>query len=269
MISKRILTTGLALAVIAGIGLSMMQAPGFLPGSGGPIVGPAQAQSSLGSAGLPQGERPVVVELYTSQGCSSCPPADAFLGELSDVEGVLALSFHVDYWDYIGWKDTFADPAHTDRQRRYREALDLNYVYTPQMVIDGAFDAAGFRKRQVFAAVEKALAYQRSVPIGIEDEGRLVKVAAGEAPAGGATLYLAMFDEERPVAIKRGENSGREMIYHNVVRDYRKLGQWTGEALEIALDPAWAEGRDGCAVILQEGTSGRIIGAAMIPLQEG
>ena len=256
----RLTTAGLVLALIAGLGFATMETA---------AVRPAEAQANLEAARLDQGERPVVVELYTSQGCSSCPPADAFLGELAEVPGVLALSFHVDYWDYIGWKDTFASAEHTERQRHYMRALSLRYVYTPQMVVDGIYDAAGFRRRQVYGALEKALETQRNVPIVIAEDGRQVSVSAGAAPGEGASLYLAMFDRAHQVDIGRGENSGRKLVYHNVVRDYRKLADWNGQDLEVTLDPAWAEGRDGCAVILQEGDSGRIIGAAVIPLPEG
>ena len=256
--SKRKWLAGLILAVLVGSGLIMAEEA---------LIGPSTAADPIDPAALSASARPVVVELYTSQGCSSCPPADSFLGELSDLPGVLALSFHVDYWDYIGWRDTFASPAHSARQRDYKHALALHYVYTPQMVIDGAHDAAGFRKHQVYDAIEDALADQQSVAIEISADGRQVTVGEGAGPPGGATLYLAMYDHEHAVDVGRGENRGRQLVYHNVVRDYRELAKWNGEALDIHLDPSWAQGRDGCAVILQEGDTGRIIGAATIPLQ--
>ena len=111
-------------------------------------LGPQEtsAAGALNSTGLPDAKRPVVVELYTSQGCNTCPPADELAGELAKLPGILPLSFHVDYWDYIGWKDEFALPQNTPRQRGYAAALGSRFIYTPQMMIDGVFDAAGHRR---------------------------------------------------------------------------------------------------------------------------
>jgi len=241
---------------------------GLLSWSGfGPFLATdLSAGQSLKDAGIPPTERPVVVELYTSQGCYSCPPADRLLGELADLPEVLALSFHVDYWDYIGWKDVFASPAHSDRQRQYSRALSLRYVYTPQMVVDGRYDVAGSRGRQVVAAIEKAARNQVSLDIEIDVEENLVRLPTGRAPKDGATVWLVMYDAEHSTEITRGENTGKTLTYHNVVRDYRELGVWNGEALEFPLDLAAASERDGCAVLVQQDRHGPIIGAVVVDL---
>ncbi len=248
------------LAAVFVLGLSSLS--GFGPLSATALL----AGQSLTDAGIPPTKRPVVVELYTSQGCYSCPPADRLLGELADLPEVLALSFHVDYWDYIGWKDVFASPAHSDRQRQYARALSLPYVYTPQMVVDGRYDVAGSRGRQVVAAIEKAARNQASFDIEIDVEAKLIRLPEGQAPKDGATVWLVMYDAEHSTEITRGENTGKTLTYHNVVRDYRKLGVWNGKALELPIDLAAASERDGCAVLVQEDRHGPIIGAAVVEL---
>lgn len=225
------------------------------------------APVQLAEAGV-DGHR-VVVELFTSQGCSSCPPADALIDELADQPGLLALSFHVDYWDYIGWKDPFASPAHTERQRAYANSLGLRYVYTPQIVVDGRKDVVGSHRREVAKAIKEAAKEPRSLEVGLIIEGGgKVTLSNGQAPPKGATVYLVMFDDDHETDVARGENSGRSIHNANVVREYRKLGRWTGEAMEFPLDiaAARAEGRGGCAVIVQEGTTGPVLGAAILDL---
>ena len=215
--------------------------------------------------------RPVVVELFTSQGCSSCPPADALLDELADQPGVLALSFHVDYWDYIGWKDPFATAAYTQRQRDYARALSLRYVYTPQIVVDGREDLVGSHRRAVAEAIRKAAKRKPTVAVDlVPEEGGKITLSDGPAPSEGATVYLVMFDDGHDTQVARGENGGRTMHNANVVREYRKLGTWTGEAMEFPIDiaAARAEGRGGCAVIVQSGTTGPILGAAILDLDQ-
>lgn len=214
---------------------------------------------------------PVVVELFTSQGCSSCPPADALLGELADHPGVIALSLHIDYWDYIGWKDPFANAALTARQRHYARRMGLRYVYTPQMVVDGTTDVAGLRRSQVVKAVEKAAKQRKAVKVRFEpaDGGKIV-VPAGHAPEGGAAVWLAIYDSEHETAVARGENAGRKIKNYRVVRELVQIGSWHGEALEIPFDmaAAAAQGRDGCAVIVQQGLTGPILGAANMVLAD-
>ncbi|MEE8505172.1 MAG: DUF1223 domain-containing protein, partial [Kiloniellales bacterium] len=160
----------------------------------------------------------VVVELFTSQGCSSCPPADALLGELAGRPDVIALSLHVDYWDYIGWKDPFGSPMNTARQRRYVEELGLRYVYTPQMIIDGRINAVGSRRDEVLDAIERAGRERAGFDIRfVESGGGKVVIPAGHAPENGATVWLAVYDRSHETEIKRGENAGRKLRNTNVV----------------------------------------------------
>ena len=211
----------------------------------------------------------VVVELYTSQGCSSCPPADALLGDLAGRPDVIALGFHVDYWDYIGWKDPYASADHTRRQRSYQKVLGTRYVYTPQMVIDGHSHVLGSSRRKVEQAIDKAAADPKRVPLRLETgNGGRVVIPAGHAPAGGADVWLAVFDLEHETDVLRGENHGRQLKNYQVVREFRRIGVWKGEALELPLDLQTASklGRGGCAVIIQDRESLRIIGAASIDL---
>lgn len=242
-----------ALAVVAGM---------FLAGAGTIPSAPAFAETD---ADMP----PVVVELFTSQGCSSCPPAEAFLNELADEEGIIALELHVDYWDYIGWADPFASPEITQRQRDYASDLALRYVYTPQMVIDGRHNAVGSHRQQVRAAIGQATLRGKPLALEyVEGEPDTIVIPAGPSPAGGATVWLAVFDGRHETAVERGENSGRTLTNRNVVRELVELAVWTGERLEIPLDmEQMAErGRAGCAVLVQEGRTGPIIGAAAMPL---
>lgn len=214
------------------------------------------------------GQTPVVVELFTSQGCSSCPPADNFLGELAGQANVLALAFHVDYWDYIGWKDPFASPEFTRRQRDYQGSLGTRVVYTPQMVIDGQIDAVGSHRGEVRDAIVQAAMHPK-IPITIDtlESGELqARIPAAEIKlADNAVIWLVRFDGKHETAVKRGENSGATLVNYNVVREIRQLGEWTGAALDLPLAIRLDEmGASGCAVIVQSGPTGPIIGAAVI-----
>ncbi len=210
-----------------------------------------------------------VVELFTSQGCSSCPPADKFLGELAQRHDVLALSVHVDYWDYIGWKDVFADPKNTQRQRRYAQKLGLRYVYTPQMVIQGAFDSTGSDRAKVLGKIAEAKKLDRlAVTISRARDGLRITVPAGDIREK-AVVWLAVFDRRHDTEIKRGENSGNTFRYYNVVRGMTKIGAWSGQSLDIVTKAAGmpAQGSDSCAVIVQSLKTGRILGAARLDLK--
>ena len=210
---------------------------------------------------------PVVVELFTSQGCSSCPPADELLGELAQQPGILALEMHIDYWDYIGWKDPYADPKITDRQRGYARDLGLRYVYTPQMVVDGRTDVVGSRRRSVFSAIEDAALRVKPVQVSLENvDGGRVTVDEGTAPHGGATVWLVTYDGFIDTEVSRGENAGRSLQNYNVVREMRSLGTWEGDKMvfDVDLAKAIADGRSGCAIIVQQGRTGPILGAAML-----
>jgi hypothetical protein len=212
---------------------------------------------------------PVVVELYTSQGCSSCPPADAILGKLAQRQNIIALSFHVTYWDYLGWKDPFALKAATKRQRAYSRHFGRGYVYTPQMVIDGQAEVVGSRRFSVDRAIGKAARRTDKIAISFEKSGGTLHAVLPMRQTSGAaeraTVWMVLFDKRHTTDIRRGENGGRKLTYHNVVRTVSRLGSWNGEKKRIAL-PAPPSGRDGCAVIVQSDQTGRILGAAVMAL---
>ena len=207
-----------------------------------------------------------VVELFTSQGCSSCPPADRYLAELAKDPGLLVLSWPVDYWDYIGWKDTFASPAFTARQRAYASARRDDQVYTPQAVIDGVTHAVGNDRDRVQEALD---ANGRTLSCVITLADRDGKIGIDVAPKGGAsgsaTVWLLRVLRTANVAIGRGENKGRSVTYTNVVREAISLGEWSGGAAHFdATRPKLGEG-EGLVAILQTGTAakpGAILAAA-------
>jgi hypothetical protein len=201
-----------------------------------------------------------VVELFTSQGCSSCPPADRILADLARDPNVLAMSFPVDYWDYIGWKDTLAAPAHTLRQEAYAKTSGRGQVYTPQAVVNGLADAVGSDRRQIdeAAASTAKRAGVLSVPLSIAEQGDAVNISVGAAPAGSphsAGVYLIALASKRTVTIERGENAGATVTYSNVVRGMTKVGEWIGSPLTLKANLAQArlDGADAYAVIVQEG----------------
>ncbi len=204
---------------------------------------------------------PTVVELFTSQGWSSCPPADAFLGELAKRQDVLALGFHVDYWDYIGWKDPYADAGNTRRQRAYSSKLGLRYVFTPQMVVQGAASATGSDQTAVLGLIGRDRGQDRVEVKLSRDPSGLVTASLPAAPqAEEADIWVAFYDREHVTAVKRGENSGRTLRNFNVVRKLVRIGSWRGQAMDFPIR-TMSEG-DACAVLVQSVRSGRILGAA-------
>lgn len=211
----------------------------------------------------------VVVELFTSQGCNSCPPADALLGELIKRDDVLGFSFHVDYWDYIGWHDTFAMQESGLRQRSYVNRVGGRYVYTPQLVIGGKEQVVGHDKRAVNDAIE-ATAARPMVDVSAHKgttKGQWVVELAPAELSGPATVWLVTYDNRHDVDIQRGENRGKQLAYYNVVRQMDRIATWDGtSALSLPVDMAavWAEGRDGCAIIVQEAGFGPILGATRV-----
>jgi len=206
-------------------------------------------------------DRPVVVELFTSQGCSSCPPADALLGELSRRGDVVALAYHVDYWDNLGWKDPFASRSGTERQRVYARSLGLSGLYTPQMVVDGATDVVGSDRRSVLAAVSG----QRQGPaIQLLREDGVLKVGvAAQKGAQAAEAVLVAYTEQAETKVQRGENAGRSLTEYGIVRGVYPLGRWTGDATSFSIDLSTvARDATAVAVLLQTPGPGRIVGAA-------
>jgi hypothetical protein len=215
-------------------------------------------------------DAPVVVELFTSQGCNTCPPADAYLGELAKRRDVVALSLHVDYWDYIGWKDPYAIGVATERQRAYASAFGKGFVYTPQMVVDGAAEAVGSHTSTVADEIAEARKVPGRFPVQIAYKGNdqmVVTLPAAPNEGKTATVWLVMYDRSHTTDIKRGENGGKKLTYYNVVREFRQIGTWSGKATTIPLKVE-DEGRDGCAVLVQLDGTGRIVGAGKMALAE-
>ena len=209
---------------------------------------------------LPSGQRsavaqdaPVLVELFTSQGCSSCPPADALLGELAQRGDVVALAFHVTYWDRLGWKDSFGAEAWTDRQRGYAGLLGTRGVYTPQVVVAGRLDVVGSDRRRVLAAVDLARSRAPAAAISFDGRGRaqLPTVPLGRP----ARLLRADFTDFAEVGIGRGENAGRTIAYHRIVRALADLGPWDGQARSLEVP----DGGGGFALIAQDPASGAVV----------
>ncbi|TNE63474.1 MAG: DUF1223 domain-containing protein [Alphaproteobacteria bacterium] len=224
----------------------------------------------------PAAESPTVVELFTSQGCSSCPPADAALRSLRDRPGVLTLSWPVDYWDRLGWEDTFADPHNALRQAAYNKRLGRGGVFTPQMVFDGKVQCVGSKPEQIRAAIETARE-ERPDPVtpklGLTTDGERISVTLPAATLDETTsVRIVWYLADAEVEIGDGENRGRLLHYTNVVRRSDVLEDWDGRAVTLSLDPAdgHGAGADHVAVLLQQGYGhGPIIGAASMALDIG
>jgi len=207
-----------------------------------------------------------VVELFTSQGCAQCPPADALLSSLADKGDVIALAYHVDYWDYVGWEDTFGSEAFSDRQRDYAKSWGSSRIFTPQMVVNGTKGVVGSRRHDVHGAVDHA-----SLPLAVElvREGDMLKIAI---PADGqytsAVVWLVTYMNRAKISIDKGENAGKAMVYTQVVTAKQALGMWegaTGASLKLPLPEMLAEGSTGLAILVQQehdGLPGPILGAA-------
>jgi hypothetical protein len=242
------------------------------------VAGLLVTSCALASAGEPR----ALVELFTSQGCSSCPPADELLGELAADPSLVALSLPIDYWDYLGWKDTLANPGHSSRQRAYARVRGDRDVYTPQVVVNGTIHVLGSDK----AAIERAIAQTdrnaavMSVPVqlSVADNGLNVKITGGKEHRGGE-VWLCPLTKSAPVEIGRGENHGRTITYHDVVRSWLKLGDYNGsdESFSVPLARVFGEQVFGdqvnaVAVMVQEGTKekpGIVLGTsyALLPHQ--
>lgn len=215
-----------------------------------------------------------VLELFTSQGCASCPPADELLEKYAGRPDIVALSYSVDYWDYRGWKDTLAAHEFTERQKAYAAVHGDRQVYTPQLVVNGRRHVVGSDEGAVAAAIEKGP--KPSVPIDVDMMGDAISVSVGKAEGKQkATLWLAVYDRHVAVPVERGENRNRTLDYYNVVRKLRPIAIWRGEPIKVDLPMAdYRESNaDGCAVLLQEeaegGAPGPIVGAARIDSADG
>ncbi len=206
----------------------------------------------------------VVVELYTSQGCSSCPPADEVLAQLTGRDDVIALSLHVDYWDYLGWRDTFAQRQFSQRQVAYRDAWRKNVVYTPQMVVQGRDDVMGSRSDALAAAIAAAQQVEPPVKVTIERQGGMLKCRIEPGPERVVGIvWIAKYTLSATVEIGRGENAGRTITYTNVVNSLNRIGSWAGiEPEEVAMPQP--EPGEGVAIWIQAGEAGPILAAAKI-----
>ncbi|MEP5151898.1 DUF1223 domain-containing protein [Planktotalea sp.] len=214
------------------------------------LSGTAQAQS-----------QPVVIELFTSQGCSSCPPADALMHELVKRDDVLALSMHVDYWDYIGWKDIFASPSNTARQQSYAKAAGRRSVYTPQMIVGGVDSVVGTHPKDVASLIAKHTAQDKDVSLDVSRDDDMVTIAATAKQAGQYEVKFVNYRAAQTVEIKRGENAGRTITYVNVVSDFGTIQEWDGStplaiSAQVGTGPA--------AILIQRANHGAIEAAATI-----
>ncbi len=209
-------------------------------------------------------ENPIVVELYTSQGCSSCPPADLVLEQLVQHDYVIALALHVDYWDYLGWKDEFADPAFSARQRRYARAWNERSVYTPQMVVHGEQYMVGSRgdevQRQIMQHENDVVTV--SLDVQMHDGSATVSVAPKGRNVAASAVYLVGYSNGQDVAIERGELRGRTLHYVNVVQSWQTVANWDGAAA-ISFQTQHL-GDLNYVVIIQEAGQGRILAAARL-----
>jgi hypothetical protein len=243
--------------------------PGTIPSANMPAAGVGVA------APVPQRQlirpetesRPIVVELYTAQGCADCPAADSYIGTLARRKDVLALSFHVDYWDYIGWKDQFADPIFVGRQRAYAMTLGQHMVYTPQVVVGGASDAQGANRANIEQRIREAKARQRMYPIEVVRDPQtgqvLLELPEAKLPVP-ATIWLVTYQYKDEAAIDSGENNGRKSESFNTVRSLQKVAVWNGgrSTLPLKLDAkAKAANPNGCAIIANLADYGPIVAA--------
>jgi hypothetical protein len=216
----------------------------------------------LASAGAAAARPPVVVELYTAQGCASCGEANAHVAKLADKPGVLPLTFSVDYWDYLGWADTFAKPEFAQRQKAYVAKLALREPYTPQVIVDGVAQAAGSKAEKVDQLVAQAGKGPRNAPDIHFVGGARVYVGSARAPKGGGEVWLIRYDpREQDVAVKTGDNKGQVIPQKNVVRELTRLGAWRGKPAAFHL-PAASEDGLKTVVLIQAGRGGRVLGAA-------
>lgn len=211
-----------------------------------------------------------VIELFTSQGCSSCPKADAMFNELGKRQDVVALAWHVDYWDYIGWADTFGARENSDRQRGYAESWGSARIYTPQMIVNGTAGVIGSHGDEVDEALGAA---ELTLPVSMDLTTEALEITIGpRAGAQDATVWLVTFKDSSEVTIERGENAGSTFDYTQIVTGKQMLGMWDADAgsqLKLPISALRANGSNGAAILVQSGTEelpGAILGAASIQL---
>lgn len=217
-----------------------------------------------------------VVELFTSQGCSSCPEADRLLGEISKDKKIIAVSLPIDYWDYLGWKDTLADPKFSARQKAYAKIRGDRQIYTPQIVVNGRLHALGSDRASIERAISESSGKNgvMSVPMKVSVGDGRISVSVSDSNIGTRTaeVWICAVAKSMPVSIGRGENRGREIVYHNVVRNWLKVGDWSGKqaSWSVPIENLSSEGVDGTVVYLQEGNRekpGAMLGAVYSSLR--
>lgn len=213
-------------------------------------------------------QHPVLIELFTSQGCSSCPPADRILGDLAGDPRVVALALHVDYWDYLGWADAFARPEFTKRQKSYARASGAKMVFTPQMMVAGQESVVGNRKEAVETAIRRqALAAgmrSQQVRLTVHREGQQIVIRAEAIPPADRNLrvQLVRYEPQKQVAIRSGENAGHTLTYHNIVTSWQVVGEWKADQI-LTLTTA-APGSDHAVVIVQDEGPGEVLAVAEV-----
>jgi len=214
------------------------------------------------SAGAAAAKPPVLVELFTAQGCGSCNDANGYLGKLAERPGVIALTFSVDYWDYLGWTDTFARPEYAERQKAYVTRLKLREPYTPQVVVDGHEEAQGLKTAEVDRLVRAAAAAPRNPPDIRFVGARRVDVGSGRVAKGGAEVWLIRYDPRAvEVTPRAGDNRGETVTQRNVVREIRRLGSWRGRPQAYRIPAASDDGLK-TVVVVQAPRGGRVLGVA-------
>ena len=207
---------------------------------------------------------PTVIELYTSQGCSSCPPADEILHDLAGQSDVIALALHVDYWDYIGWADIFADPAHTRRQQNYARVAGASSIYTPQMVIGGVDHVIGAKPMDVASLIRTHSASATGARISLQRSGNQLQISGQTARAlrNGTVVQLIRYSPEETVDVRRGENAGRSLVYSNIVTQWSAVGEWSGSS-DLSMNVT-ISGNAPVVVIVQEPGPGAVMASAIL-----
>lgn len=217
-----------------------------------------------------------VVELFTSQGCSSCPPADQIIGELAKDPNVIALSMPIEYWDYLGWKDTLADSRFSARQKAYSQMRGDRDVYTPQMIVNGSANVIGSDRAGIESAIQNTQkAGVMSVPVTMTLSGKQINVSVAASKAATSAhgeVWICSVSKSVPISIGRGENRGREVTYYNVVRNILKVGDWNGSSgsWTVPLENISRDGVDAAVVYVQDGNRekpGPMLGAAYTALR--
>ena len=246
--------------------------------TGAVSVGAPIALAAIAFAGPAGAEPRAVVELFTSQGCSSCPAADKVLGELSKDPSIIALTLPIDYWDYLGWKDTLADARFTARQKSYSHVRGDRDVYTPQLVVNGAAQVIGSDRPSIDDAIAKTKATTpvMSVPVSLTQSGKQLNVSVAASKTGAGVrgeIWICSLSKAVPIAIGRGENRGHQVTYYNVVRNWLKVGDWNGSAGNWTVpleNVVLRDGIDAAAVYVQDGNHdkpGAMLGAAYTSLR--